>query len=287
MPESPEVQALAEFLAERMGGKVITRGDLVDFSALKTFDPPLDALAGLEVSDVNRHGKFLDVDAQGVHLVAHLARAGWVTWHDAVPTSLPRPGKSGLAFRLSLDDDTGLSLTEAGKQRSLALYVVTDPRAVPGIGALGVDALAGEFTPEHLQRVLHDAGRAQLKTVLRDQKAIAGIGNGWSDEILHAARLSPFTPASSLDEDAVAALHTHVLSVLTEAVEAMRGHAPGELKAIKHDLMRVHGRTGEPCEACGGTIAEVSFADSSLQYCPTCQTGGHKLADRRMSKLLK
>lgn len=287
MPELPEVEALRAFLDERLRGRAVAAAQLMAFSALKTYDPPLDSLLGLEIDGVRRHGKFLDVEAQGIHLCFHLARAGWVKWHDQVPARLPRPGKGPLALRVVLDDDSAFDLTEAGTQRSLAIHVVTDPQQVERIASLGPDPLSDEFTPEVFGAVLDAAGRSQLKGVLRSQQTIAGIGNAYSDEILHAARLSPFAAASSLDDEGRAGLYEAVRQTLREAVERASGLAAGELKDDKRSHLRVHGRTGEACEVCGTAIAEVSFADSSLQYCPGCQTGGRKLADRRMSKLLK
>ncbi len=284
MPELPEVEAIVGQLAARSAGKVVVAGHLVAFSALKTYALGLESLSGLEVSSVTRHGKFINVDAQGVHLIFHLARAGWVTWHEQVPRSLPRPGKSPIALRIEFDDGSGFSLTEAGTQRHLAVYVVASPKEVPGIAALGPDPLGEDFTVEVLAGILLDAGRSQIKGVLRDQKRIAGIGNAYSDEILHASRLSPFTPANTVD---AADLYRHVREVLAGAMEAIEGVDMGKLKDVKRRGLRVHGRAGEPCDVCGTTIAEVSFADSSLQYCPGCQTGGKLLADRRMSKLLK
>ncbi|WP_040283663.1 DNA-formamidopyrimidine glycosylase family protein [Tessaracoccus massiliensis] len=287
MPELPEVAAVAAALDAKLSGRIIAEGHLVSFAALKTFKVPLDALAGLEVSSVSRHGKFVDIDAQGVHLIFHLARAGWVTWHDEAPPVPARRGRSGLALRVVLDDGSGFSLTEAGTQKGLAIYVVEDPREVPGIQALGPDPLAEGFTVADFRGVLEQAGRAQLKGVLRDQKILAGIGNAYSDEILHAAKLSPFKAANSLTPEEADALFEQVRAVLQGAVDAAVGTPIGELKDAKRAGMRVHGRTGEACEVCGATIAEVSFADSSLQYCPGCQTGGKPLADRRLSKLLK
>ncbi|MDF1489923.1 Fpg/Nei family DNA glycosylase [Tessaracoccus caeni] len=287
MPELPEVASVAGQLNDRLKGKAIASGHLVAFSALKTFAVPLEALAGLEVDGVSRHGKFIDIDAQGVHLIFHLARAGWVTWHDVAPTVPPRPGRSGLAFRLILDDGSGFSLTEAGTQKHLAIYVVNSPDEVRGIAALGPDPLAEGFTVDDLARILADSGRSQLKGVLRDQRKLAGIGNAYSDEILHAARLSPFTPCSTLDADAVAALYGHIREVLGDAVEKASTVPMAQLKDAKRSAMRVHGRAGHTCRVCGDVVAEVSFSDSSLQYCPGCQTGGKKLADRRMSKLLR
>jgi formamidopyrimidine-DNA glycosylase len=288
VPELPEVEALALDLAGRLDGRAIVRVDIAAFSALKTFDPPLSALEGSFVDSVTRHGKFLDIDAGGLHLILHLARAGWVRWRDEVPKLPPRPGgKSGLAARVVLDDDSGLDITEAGTKKSLALYVVRSPQEVEGIARLGPDPLSEEFDEAALQRILTDAGRAQIKGVLRHQGTIAGIGNAYSDELLHAAKMSPFKAASSLTPDDVATLYDAIRTVLGDAVARSRGLAASELKGEKKSNLAVHGRTGQKCPVCGDVVREVSFADSSLQYCATCQTGGKPLADRRMSKLLK
>lgn len=287
MPELPEVEALRGFLDEKLTGRSIARVHLVAFSVLKTFEMPLESLLGLEVSGVNRYGKFLDVDAQGIHLCFHLARAGWVKWHDVAPTAVPRPGKGPLALRVVLDDDSGFDITEAGTQRKLAVHAVTDPQQVPAIASLGPDPMAGDFTRERLDEILAAAGKAQLKGILRDQHVIAGIGNAYSDEILWAAHLGPFKPASNLDETERATLYEALRGTLGQAVERAQGLAAKDLKDDKRSNLQVHARTGQPCPVCGTMIAEVSFADSSLQYCPGCQTGGKPLADRRMSKLLK
>ncbi len=288
MPELPEVEALALDLRGRLRDRAIVRVDIAAFSALKTFDPPLSALHGSLVDDVTRHGKFLDVTASGLHLVVHLSRAGWVRWRKEVPQLPPRPSnKSPLAARVVLDSGSGLDITEAGTQKRLAIYVVRDPADVPGIARLGPDPLSAEFTPQLLRSILTDAGRAQLKGVLRHQGTIAGIGNAYSDELLHAARMSPFKPASSLSDEELATLYDAIRRVLGEAVDRSRGLAAAELKGEKKSRLAVHGRKGQACPVCGDTVREVSSADSSLQYCPTCQTGGKLLADRRMSKLLK
>jgi formamidopyrimidine-DNA glycosylase len=288
VPELPEVEGLALDLRGRLDGRAIVRVDIAAFSALKTFDPPLSALHGTLVDDVTRHGKFLDIDASGLHLVVHLSRAGWIRWRDEVPPTPLRPStKSPLAARVVLDDGGGLDITEAGTKKRLAVYVVRDPQDVPGISRLGPDPLADAFTLEVLRGILDEAGRAQIKGVLRNQGTIAGIGNAYSDELLHAARMSPFKPASSLTDDELQVLFDAIKTVLGDAVERSRGLAAAELKGEKKSHLAVHGRTGQPCPVCGDTVREVSFADSSLQYCPTCQTGGKPLADRRMSKLLK
>ena len=295
MPELPEVEALALDLRGRLTDRAIVKVHVAAFSALKTFDPPLSALEGTLVEDVTRHGKFLDIrTSAGLHLVLHLARAGWVRWRDEVPTLPPRPSsKSPLAVRVVLDppegSDTpsGLDITEAGTKKSLAMYVVRSPGDVPGIASLGPDPLVDDFTPERLREILTREGRKQLKGVLRHQGTIAGIGNAYSDELLHAARMSPYKPAGSLTDDELATLYAAIRDVLGEAVARSRGLAASELKGEKKSHLSVHGRTGLPCPVCGDTVREVSFADSSLQYCATCQTHGKPLADRRMSKLLK
>ncbi len=292
MPELPEVEALAADLRGRLVGRPITKVHLAQFSALKTYDPPLHAVEGSFVDGVSRHGKFLDIDASGLHLVFHLARAGWVRWREDLPGLPPRPSpKSTLAVRILLDaqagQTAGLDVTEAGTKKSLAMYVVRDALDVPGVARLGPDPLDDDFTIEVLAGILHEAGRAQLKGVLRHQGTIGGIGNAYSDELLHAARLSPFKPANSLSEPELQTLFDAIKGVLGDAVARSSGLAASELKGEKKSNLAVHGRTGQPCPVCGDTVREVSFADSSLQYCATCQTGGKPLADRRMSKLLK
>jgi formamidopyrimidine-DNA glycosylase len=286
MPELPEVEALRDFLSDHLVGQEIAGALPVAISVLKTYDPPYTALAGRTVTGVARHGKFLDIDADGLHLCVHLARAGWLRWYDTLPTAPPKPGKGPLALRVTLAGGAGFDLTEAGTRKSLAAYLVHDPSDVPGIARLGPDPLAPGFGRDDLAALL--AGeRRQLKGALRDQSLIAGIGNAYSDEILHVAKMSPFKPVAHLTEDEITALYEAMRATLTEAVERSHGLAAGRLKAEKKSGLRVHGRTGQPCPVCGDTVREVSFADSSLQYCATCQTGGKILADRRLSKLLK
>ncbi len=286
MPELPEVEALAGFLRTRATGRVVTRAEAASFAVLKTFDPPLTGLTGLTIGDVGRHGKFLDISCGDLHLVIHLARAGWLRWRDDIPDKPAKPGKGPLAFRLALDDGSGFDLTEAGTQKRLAVYLVRDPMQVPGVATLGPEPLAGDFTVESLGEILRER-RAQIKGVLRDQHIIAGIGNAYSDEVLHAARMSPFKLASSFTPEEVATLHTAIVTTLRDAVDRSASLAAADLKGEKKTGLRVHGKAGQPCPVCGDTIREASFADSSLQYCPACQTGGKPLADRRLSRLLK
>jgi formamidopyrimidine-DNA glycosylase len=292
MPELPEVEALATFLRDRASGHAVAHAYVAAISVLKTYDPPPASLTGLVVGDVTRHGKFLDLalaPAGGgdvVHLIVHLARAGWLRWREEIPPQPPRPGKGPLAFRVILDDESGFDLTEAGTQKRLAVYLVRDPMDVPGVASLGPDPLDPAFTAQSLGELL--AGRrTQIKGVLRDQHIIAGIGNAYSDEVLHAAKMSPFKMASTLTPDQVTSLYEAIMTTLNDASKRASGLAAGDLKAEKKIGLRVHGKTGATCPVCGDTIREVSFADSSLQYCATCQTGGKPLADRRLSRLLK
>lgn len=288
MPELPEVHALAADLSSRLGGRTVERLDMTSFTALKTFDPPATALSGAVVEAVVRHGKFLDFrmatdPGMELHLIAHLVRAGWVRWRQSPPKPA-RPGKGQLAARLVLDEGSAVDFTEAGTKKSLALWLVPDPLDVPQVPGLGPDPLREDFTAEQLAEILQRAGRAQIKGVLRSQSTIAGIGNAYSDEILHAAGISPYQAA--VKTDAVELL-TAIRSTLSEAVERSQGSAAADLKAEKKAGLRVHGRAGERCPVCATVIREVIFADRSMQYCPTCQTGGKVLADRGLSRLLK
>jgi formamidopyrimidine-DNA glycosylase len=289
VPELPEVEALVAFLRENAVGRVVTRVDLAAVQAIKTFDPPLSALGGLEVTGAARHGKFLDLDVSGLHLVVHLARAGWLHWRTGLPPAPPKPGKGPLAVRVHLasQDGTpadGFDLTEQGTRKSLAVYLVRSPAEVPGIARLGPDAL--EVDLETFAELM--ASRSgQVKGALTDQTLLAGIGNAYSDEILHTARLSPFKMADKLTDDEVLRLHDAVRTTLADALSRQVGQRAATLKGEKRSGLQVHARTGLPCPVCGDTVREVSFADTSLQYCPTCQTGGKPLADRRMSKLLR
>jgi len=286
VPELPEVEALAEHLRTHALARPVARADLASMTALKTFDPPLSALTGRLVTGAGRHGKFLDIGLDGLHLVVHLSRAGWLRWHDQAAATPPKPGKGPLELRVHLEQvgGPGFDLTEAGTQKRLAAYVVTDPAHVAGVAKLGPDAL--EVTRDRLAELL--AGRGvRLKTLLGDQQVIAGIGNAYSDEILHVARLSPFASAGKLDAEAIDRLHAAMVEVLSGAVARAVGQDAARLKGEKRSGLRVHARTGLPCPVCGDTVREVSFAERSFQYCATCQTGGRVLADRRLSRLVK
>ncbi|WP_019808748.1 Fpg/Nei family DNA glycosylase [Saccharomonospora halophila] len=289
MPELPEVEALAYHLRTHAVGRVVTRVDVASLTVLKTVRPGPADLHGREVTGAARYGKHLDVVLGDLHLVVHLARAGWLRWSDALSAAPPRPGKGPVALRVRLSDPEGrqapgFDLTEAGTKKGLAVWIVHDPGEIDPVARLGPDAL--DLDTAGLARLLR--GRtARLKTVLTDQSVLAGIGNAYSDEILHTARLSPYATAGRLDDGSVERLSEAMREVLTSAVDRSVGQEAARLKGEKRSGLRVHGRTGLPCPVCGDTIREVSFAERALQYCPTCQTGGKPLADRRLSRLVK
>jgi formamidopyrimidine-DNA glycosylase len=286
VPELPEVEALAMFLGEQAGGRTVERAELASLSALKTYDPALESLVGRRVAGAERVGKYLCTDLDGLWLVTHLARAGWLHWRDPLPAGRPKPGRGPLALRVGLSGGAGFDLTEQGTEKRLAIWVVRALDQVEGIARLGPDPLSEGFDEAALAAVLgREAGR--LKTVLADQSVLAGVGNAYSDEILWAARLSPFKTASKLTADELERLYHALTGTLRKAVERSLGQAARELKDAKRAGLNVHGRAGQACPACGGTVREVHLANRSFQYCPGCQTGGRALADRRLSRLLK
>jgi formamidopyrimidine-DNA glycosylase len=296
MPELPEVEALAHHLRENAIYRPVARVDVASMSVLKTFAPPVAALHGRVVTGAARYGKFLAIEFSAVefadrpdeplHLVTHLSRAGWLRWHETAAVAPPKPGRGPLALRVHLDDvgGPGFDLTEAGTQKRLSVYLVADPQEIPGVARLGPDALS--VSRDELAELL--AGRTErIKNLITDQSVVAGIGNAYSDEILHTAKLSPYAVAGRLKPEQVDDLHAAMTSVLSDAVARSVGQAAATLKGEKRSGLRVHARTGLPCPVCGDTVREVSFADRSFQYCPGCQTGGRPLADRRLSRLVR
>lgn len=286
MPELPEVHALVADLGARLLGRTVARLDMVSFSALKTFDPPVSSLNGQVIESIARHGKFLDLGIGDVHLVLHLARAGWIRWRESEPPPRTKPSSGPLTARLVLDDGSGFDITEAGTKKSVAIWIVRHVDEIPQIVRLGPDPLDAAFTRDIFRGILSAAGRMQIKGVLRDQSRIAGIGNAYSDEILHVARMSPYKPAAMSDDEA-SELYDAVRETLQAAIDRSEGVSASNLKREKKTAMRVHGRAGEECPVCGDTVRQVIFADRTLEYCPSCQTGGKLLADRVLSRLLK
>jgi len=287
VPELPEIEALVDHLRRHAVGSTVGRVDVVALSVLKTFDPPINRLHGQTVAGALRWGKYLGLQTDKLFLIAHLSRAGWLRWSDKLAAAPLRPGKGPIALRIHLGvpgSAPGFDLTEAGTQKRLAVWLVENPEQVPGIAALGPDAL--DVGVDDLAGLL--AGNTgRIKTVITDQKVIAGIGNAYSDEILHLAGISPFATAGRLSDQQLATLHDAMATVLKDAVSRSVGQGAANLKGEKRSGLRVHARTGLPCPVCGDVVREVAFADKSFQYCPTCQTGGKVLADRRMSRLLK
>lgn len=278
MPESPEVQALAEFLDEHATGRSIAQVDVREFRAVKTRAAPPDSLTGAEIGRVERFGKHLDLAVGDRHLSVSLGRHGWVRWSPSdAAAELPADAPPILAT-LVLDDGSALSFTDAGSWVSLGLSVVDSPLDVPAVAKLGPDPADPDFAPSDLDAVVNGR-RKRLKAVLQEQESLAGIGNAYSDEILHAAKLSPVTHASALDEDARARLFAATTSTIREAMQTRRGVPIDRLKAAKAGAMRVHGRAGAPCAVCGDTVRSFSFGGAAAEYCPTCQTGGALLGD--------
>ena len=303
MPEMPEVESLARWLSERTRGLVIEKVDLLAISALKTFDPSLADLRGRRVVGWSRRGKYLiaetdsgevGAESEPIFLCMHLARAGWIRWQDDLALSAsakagvkPKLTKGPQALRVVFDDGSGFTATEAGTDKRLSVHVVRNPDDVEKIRTLGIDPTSESFTDNTFSALLSSQGRAQIKGVLTDQSLVAGVGNAYSDEALHVAKLSPFKPANGLTDDERHRLREAVTMVLAEATARSAGKPASELKDAKRSGMRVHARTGLPCPVCGDIVREVSFATKSIQYCATCQTGGVPLADRRLSRLLK
>ncbi|HEU0182006.1 MAG TPA: DNA-formamidopyrimidine glycosylase family protein [Agromyces mariniharenae] len=292
MPESPEVQALADDLGRRLAGHEIRGVDVLEFRVTKTRARPLESLVGRRVAGVTRRGKLLDVTLDDdAHFVVSLGRHGWARYGGAeatvaeasvaeasiaeAPNAEAEPPPPALVS-IEFDDGAMLELTDAGDWISLGGWVVDDPFEVPAVAKLGPDPADPDFT-----RADFDAGvvgrRKQVKAVLQEQESLAGIGNAYSDEILHAAQLSPVAHAASLGDDELERLFASTVGVITEAVAARSGVPIDQLKAAKVAAMRVHGRTGEPCPRCGDEIRDFSFASTTAQYSATCQTGGEVL----------
>ena len=291
MPELPELDVLAENLRAGLAGARVRAVRVVSISALKTFDPPIDSLAGWTIRDAGRRAKYLwlelepptDGDGAGhLRLVMHLSLGGRLVIG-------PKPASRKIAvLTIELDDGQILSMTEGGTQRRAAVWLVRSLDEVPGLASLGPEPLDADFTVERLGELLA-AGGHTLKGMLTDQRGMSGVGNAWSDEVLHRARMSPFARPERLDAEEVARLHAALVAVLTEARGTMAEQIGGAIQIPKaaDRLFAVHGRAGEPCFVCGDTIRSVWMGQRETSYCPTCQTGGRVLADRRRSKFLR
>ncbi len=292
VPELPELEALCRALGVRSAGQRIASSELTSVAAMKTYSPGLSALEGGTIRAWARRGKYLCVSVDRLWLVIHLARAGWVWWRESLPPAESRHRRQAVALTVRLIEDSslevspGLEVTESGTEKRLAIWVVDEPSRVPGVAALGPDPLSHDFTKEAL-RIRLSSTSSNLKTALMNQSLIAGVGNTYSDEILHRAHLSPFRSADRLSADDWERLGTSLVRLLGEAVELAVGVDPSALRAHRTQHLSVHGRTGLPCPACGDLVREVSFVKGILNYCPTCQTNGRVFADRRLSRLLR
>ncbi|WP_203581342.1 DNA-formamidopyrimidine glycosylase family protein [Microbacterium hibisci] len=281
MPESPEVEALARFLAAEASGREIRDVDVLEFRAIKTRSRPPEGLAGRTITGASRHGKHVELALDDGSLVVSLGRHGWMRWLDpqadapADHTAAPDDAPPALAT-FGLSGDRTLEVTDAGDWVSLGLHVVGDPAEVPAISKLGPDPADAEFTRDDFARAL-GRRRKQVKAILQEQESLAGIGNAYSDEILHLAKVAPVTHASALDEAAADRLFDATVSTVRGAIAAREGTPIHLLKAEKVAAMRVHGRTGDACPVCGDTILDLTFSGASAQYCPTCQNGGRPL----------
>ncbi|MFC9561384.1 DNA-formamidopyrimidine glycosylase family protein [Agromyces sp. NPDC056965] len=276
MPESPEVEALVEDLGTRLAGREITDVDVVEFRAAKTRSRPPSSLLGERVRGAARHGKHVDLEVgEAEHLVVSLGRHGWARYANGEADASVADAPPTLVV-LTFDDGTVVELTDAGDWVSLGCWVVDDPSEVPAIAKLGPDPADSGFTREDFDRVVNGR-RKQVKAVLQEQESLAGIGNAYSDEILHLAKISPVTHAAGLTEAELDRLFDATIGTIRGAIEHQRGVPIDQLKAAKVASMRVHGRAGETCPVCGDTVLDFSFASTTAQYCPTCQTGGERL----------
>jgi formamidopyrimidine-DNA glycosylase len=282
MPELPELDVLAENLAARLGGARVASVRVASVAALKTFDPPIDALAGRAVTGAGRRAKYVWLELGGLFLVMHLSLGGRLVL-AAKPAS-----RKLTALTVGFDDGRVLSITEGGTQRRAAVWLVDDVEKVPGLAGLGPEPLDPGFTVERLAAILAEGGHT-LKRMLTDQQAMAGVGNAWSDDVLHRAKLSPFARPERLDREEVERLHRALVGVLTEARGSLAEQVGGEVEIPRAAERRfaVHGRAGAACYVCGDTIRSVWMGERETSYCPTCQTGGRVLADRRRSRFLR
>jgi len=283
MPELPDVTVYVEALAARVAGVALERVRVASPSLLRTYEPPLRAAEGRHVVGVERLGKRIVLALEGeLFLSVHLMIAGRLRWRDA---GVKIPKKVGLA---AFDFPSGsLLLTEASPKKRAALHVLAGRTALEALDAGGIDVLSS--TPESFGAALTLENHT-LKRALTDPRLFSGIGNAYSDEILHRARMSPVTLTSRLTDDEIAHLHAATLATLGDWIERTRRETgdgfPEKVTAFREG-MAVHGRAGSPCPVCGTPVQRIAYADNETNYCPTCQTKGKLLADRALSRLLR
>jgi formamidopyrimidine-DNA glycosylase len=278
MPEYPEMQALSERLDEVVGGAVLRAFQPLQFSALKTFDPPPDALVGRMLEGVGRRGKYLVWEfGDDLRMLVHLSQAGRVDVEQPAKTTKPKFG----VLRLRFDDAPSILIKEFGTERKAGWWVLGPGDDGP-LESLGPEAKSDEFA----EWVRTSDDRRRVHTILRDQHTVAGMGRGYTDDAIHHAKLSPYASLASLSADERERLLTSIHVVLDEGLADERKRTGGLPNKVG-DHWVVHNRNGEPCPVCGTTLQRVSYESHEVTYCPTCQTGGKVLADRRLSRLLK
>jgi formamidopyrimidine-DNA glycosylase len=277
VPELPEIRALAERLSGAVGGAVLHRVDVLQFSALKTFEPKLETFAGRTLEDVGARGKFLVLETGGPRLLVHLSQGGRVDVEDPPKTTNPR----GSVGRLRFDARPSVLVKEFGTQRKAGIWAVARGDDGP-LAKLGPEADSDEAAA--WLRTADDGRR--VHTILRDQRTLAGVGRGYSDDALHRAKLSPYAALGKLtaaERDRLVSSLREVLAEATDVERRRRGGLPTKIG----DHFTVHNRYGTPCPACGDDLRRVSYESHEVTYCPSCQTGGKVLADRRLSRLIR
>jgi formamidopyrimidine-DNA glycosylase len=278
MPELPEIRALSERLHEVAAGGVLRGADLLQFSSLKTVTPRASDLPGAGIGRVTSLGKYVVLALEdGRRVLVHLSQGGRVDVEAPPKTTKPR----GAVVRFRLEDRPSILVKEFGKQRKAGWWVLAPGDDGP-LAKLGPEVLSDEADA----LLMTSSDNRRVHTILRDQRTIAGVGRGYSDDILHRAQLSPTSQLAKLDEEQRAALVAAVHDILGDALEVERARTGG-LPTKIGDHFVVHNRSGEPCPRCGADLRRVSYEDYEVTYCPDCQTGGKVLADRRLSRLLR
>jgi formamidopyrimidine-DNA glycosylase len=279
MPELPELEALVRAQRERLCSSPIESVPVAHFATVKTIDPPIASLAGGRFVDVRRRAKRLLFDTDsGAVLMLHLMSAGRLSVGDARPRSA--------VLAVAFTDGVQLAMSEPGKKRRAGAWLLAPQAVEAELAHLGPEPLDPEFTVDALRRALAEHPH-QLHAFLRDQRAIAGIGRAYANEILHAAQLSPYARSATLSDEELIRFHAAITSLLADAVERLVPLSGAGLATKAARGYAVHDRAGEECPRCGNEIRFVSFDEHTLYYCPTCQTDGRVLADRRLSRLLR
>jgi formamidopyrimidine-DNA glycosylase len=277
VPELPEVQALAERLDEVLSGAALTALDQLQFSSLKTFAPRPAELVGRRIEHVGRRGKYVVIELDGPRLLFHLSQGGRVDVESPPKTTKPR----GAVLRIRAEDRPSVLVKEFGHERKAGWWILAEGDVGP-LERLGPEA--GSDEAEAWLRGSDDGRR--VHTILRDQRTLAGIGRGYADDVLHRAKLSPYATLGKLSAGERDRLVEAIREVLAEALEIER-HRTGGLPTKIGDHFTVHGRYGEPCPRCGEDLRRVSYESHEVTYCPSCQTSGKVLADRRLSRLVR